>query len=943
MTEALVLRTLGAVDLRHPDGHALRRVLVQPKRLALLAYLATERPGQVQARSPLLALFWPDSSEKDARAALRQSIYFLRKAIGKDVLASNAETLRLDPERLRCDAVEFECAFDNEDFEAAIELYEGEFLPGVHVEGVAPELEFWLENRRVDLRDHAVEAARGLAERALDAGEGFRASEWARRALTLDPDDEDALQLLLTILDAIGDRTGALRTYEEFAERIGREYGLEPSTETRTLVQSIRSRPQETLSPSVAGPVVEVDSGRVEVDHPQSWRRVAPSVHRRSGAITQTIRSRLTAVVAGAVILLAVSLLGRSRLGRLEAENLPPTIAVLPFEVEGDDGARVWREGAVDLLSTQLDGALGLRAIDARTVLARWRERVAPGKRVDLKEIIDLARDLDARYVVAGIAISGEGTTRLKADLYDARSGERLGGSISVGDPSQPFALMDRVAVDVIKELFRVRGEGSAPGRLADVTTRSVEALRAYLDGEVLFRRSAFEGAVRAYRRAVVSDSTFALAWYRLSMAYGYTSGLLSELPEDPIETAMLHIDRLPEREALLLRTNEAFQQGTLEAVSLAHEAVQRYPDDPEAWYLLGESYYHLGPPALVGAEESDRAFAKAVALDSLFTPAYIHMIHRAFNHYADSARAARLIGAFARYEAGTLQDERNRIAFGLAFGDAAHAREARAALDTLAPVDIRHIALNYLWNPRHLDLQAAALETRRATLPAWDGTLATLFLYFNALQRNDLERFLELQNDPYLPARYRPAGAYIARLTGLSVPIDRVDGLMTISPRAETVDATETFFQGAYGVDRSRWEDVSTSIRRLEGLREMAVAEGDSVLAGFLSGASVGLEGYRDWKRGHAEIATRKLEVAQRKAVGRSPRKWIVNSTIRLWLGNLWMERGAPERAIRYYASLQADDLLSVAGSRLLARALDEAGEGSLADAGQALPTGSR
>lgn len=935
-TRVFRLRTLGELDLHHPDGRTLRRVLVQPKRVALLAYLASNHPGRAESRDSLLALFWPDSSEKDARAALRQSIYFLRKSLGKEVLPSNGETLRLEEEYLRCDAVEFERAFGHGDLDAAMELYGGEFLPGLHLDGVAPELEFWLENRRVDLRDHAVEAARGLAQRALEDGEGFRAAEWARRAIALDPDDEESLQVLMTILDTIGDRTGAIRTYEEFAERIAGEYELEPSSETTALIESIRSRPQESFAPVLKGPAV--DACAVDSREKAEPARVEPALRAARSRFDWGLprgRRRLAAAAILVISLVTLTAIGHWTLGLLEAEDLPPTIVVFPFEVDGDEGADVWREGAVDLLSTQLDGALGLRAIDARTALARWRERVVAGERVDVEQILAIARELDAKYVVVGVAISGGGTTRLKADLYDTLSGKRLGGSVSVGDPTEPFALIDGVAVDVIKELFRIQGGGRPPARSMDVTTRSVEALRAYLDGEVLFRRSAFDQAVREYRRAVEADSTFALAWYRLSTAYGYTSGLLSDLPVDPIEDAMRYVDRLPDREALFLRSSRAFQQGTLEAVSLAHTAVQRYPDDPEAWYLLGEAYYHLGPPALVGAEESDRAFAKAVALDSLFTPAYIHMIHRAFNYYADSTRAARLIDAFARYEAGTLQDDRNRIAFGLVFGDDVHARAARAALDTLAPVDVRHIALNYLWNPRHLEIQQATLETRRATLPEWDGTLATLFLYFNAIQRGDLERVVKLQDDPYLPGRYRATGAYIARLVGLPVPPERLDELLAVSPRAETVDATEAFYQGAYAVDRGRWDDFDTTSQRLRGLREIAVAERDTVLAEFLSGAALGLEGYRDWKRGDVEIGQRKLEVAQRRAVGRSPRRWIVNSTLRLWLGTLCREREDTERAVRYFASLQSDDLLSVIGTQLLAQTIDGADGRSFARTG--------
>ena len=52
------LRTLGAVDLKGADGRAVRSILAQPKRLALLAYLAVHTAGA--RRDSVVALFWPE-------------------------------------------------------------------------------------------------------------------------------------------------------------------------------------------------------------------------------------------------------------------------------------------------------------------------------------------------------------------------------------------------------------------------------------------------------------------------------------------------------------------------------------------------------------------------------------------------------------------------------------------------------------------------------------------------------------------------------------------------------------------------------------------------------------------------------------------------------------------------------------------------------------------
>ena len=61
--------TLGSLDLQASDGRQLKSVLAQPKRVALLAYLAACGKGDSHRRDTLLGLFWPDLDESRARPA----------------------------------------------------------------------------------------------------------------------------------------------------------------------------------------------------------------------------------------------------------------------------------------------------------------------------------------------------------------------------------------------------------------------------------------------------------------------------------------------------------------------------------------------------------------------------------------------------------------------------------------------------------------------------------------------------------------------------------------------------------------------------------------------------------------------------------------------------------------------------------------------------------
>src|SRR5262245_45665609 len=69
--EQVSLRILGSLEVLDPSGREIRSVLAQPKRLALLSYLALARPDSYRRRDAVVALFWPEFDQSRARAALR--------------------------------------------------------------------------------------------------------------------------------------------------------------------------------------------------------------------------------------------------------------------------------------------------------------------------------------------------------------------------------------------------------------------------------------------------------------------------------------------------------------------------------------------------------------------------------------------------------------------------------------------------------------------------------------------------------------------------------------------------------------------------------------------------------------------------------------------------------------------------------------------------------
>src|SRR6266436_5985827 len=128
------LRMLGRLSLTSADGRDVRALLGQPRRLALLAYLAAARPQGFHRRDSLLALFWPELDQEHARAALRQALHVLRGALGGDVVATRGdEEIGLDFTGLWCDVVAFDEAIAAGQLVAAVDCYKGDLLDGFFI------------------------------------------------------------------------------------------------------------------------------------------------------------------------------------------------------------------------------------------------------------------------------------------------------------------------------------------------------------------------------------------------------------------------------------------------------------------------------------------------------------------------------------------------------------------------------------------------------------------------------------------------------------------------------------------------------------------------------------------------------------------------------------------------------------------------------------------
>jgi tetratricopeptide (TPR) repeat protein len=362
-------------------------------------------------------------------------------------------------------------------------------------------------------------------------------------------------------------------------------------------------------------------------------------------------------------------------------------IAVVPFTVTGGDNLDLWREGMVDVLTTNLDGLGGFRTIDSRTVMARWREKVHGEEAPDLRTVLEAAAATDARYGLVGTVVGSPAGIRLSAEVYDLSSGDKVAQASEEGGAEDVLDLANRLSVALTRSLIGASGTGVVQTeRLEALTTNSLPALRAYLEGEAAMRHADFAHATASYERAVELDSLFALGWYRLSDAYGWLESVDSESGVRAIARVLAMLDRLPARERIVAQAGDAKRRGDVAFYPTLRDAVQRYPDDPDIWYELGDFIYHVAmPTGLATQEQAAEAFEHAIQLDPGFGPYQVHPIEFAVALGDRADAEARVV----RYQEAT-QDERHEteyeVAIPLLMGDSA---EAAAAIQTSLDVDM--------------------------------------------------------------------------------------------------------------------------------------------------------------------------------------------------------------------------------------------------------------
>jgi len=273
-----------------------------------------------------------------------------------------------------------------------------------------------------------------------------------------------------------------------------------------------------------------------------------------------------------------------------------------------------------------------------------------------------LACRLGAKFFVQGSVAYVGPTVTLQATLYEGGRARRSGKAEGrVG--AEESEVMDRVWAELYPEF--------TPGSDATLPNGGPEALAAYLNAEAAFRRGDYRTARDEYTRVIRADTAFAIGRLRLALVAAQV---------DPTEQgcgaalrgALVHQGGLSPADSLLLDgfTRLLAEGDGLAALDRFKRATEQAPSYPQAWYVLGEFYYHFAGLFDETVGEAGVAFNRVLDLDPRFSPAIGHLISLA-HQAGDRRETADLIHRYLRIDSTSVVAEAVGIADTLILGSA--------------------------------------------------------------------------------------------------------------------------------------------------------------------------------------------------------------------------------------------------------------------------------
>jgi eukaryotic-like serine/threonine-protein kinase len=256
------------------------------------------------------------------------------------------------------------------------------------------------------------------------------------------------------------------------------------------------------------------------------------------------------------------------------------------------------------------------------------------GRAMDERITGDLARDLAQRVgakavLIGSIAPLGSSYV-VNLNAVQASSGDTLAQDQEQADSKEKVLAAVGTAASAIRSKL---GESLASVKkmdkpLADVTTSSLEALKALSDGDLARTKGGDDAALPYYKRAVELDPNFGSAWGRIAAVSSNMGDSASA--EDAGRKAYALRDRLTDRERFYVEGHyqRNVTRDQMQEMSILKAWIQAYPNDYIAHNNLGVAYAAIGDfeNALAQGQEAHRLDPSQLNAYSIMCRAYYAM-----------------------------------------------------------------------------------------------------------------------------------------------------------------------------------------------------------------------------------------------------------------------------------------------------------------------------
>jgi predicted ATPase/DNA-binding SARP family transcriptional activator len=231
----LEIRLLGTFDIK--DGNSSLSIVSRPAQ-SLFAYLVLSA-GTSHRREKLAGLLWPDSLEETARSNLRHSLWRIRKALpantgGEYLLTDDLSIAFNASSKYWLDVEQVEKLEEGASFNEMMKVladYQGELLPGFY--------EDWVLLAREHISSVFEHHMARLLSLLQEQQRWLDMLYWAERWIELGQKPETAYRALMSAYAAKGDMSKVAAAYERCAKSL-KEFGIEPSEQTRALYQRLK-------------------------------------------------------------------------------------------------------------------------------------------------------------------------------------------------------------------------------------------------------------------------------------------------------------------------------------------------------------------------------------------------------------------------------------------------------------------------------------------------------------------------------------------------------------------------------------------------------------------------------------------------------------------------------------------------------------------------------